>query len=377
IYPYGFGMLVHYILFVPFHWWAFIAPKIRRRYPVLQTYCNTSDRSSLRIALILRHFDFRYFSEYRFVSKPDEIPDILRKLYTDFESFTLASLDRQNQAHCGLDGFSHSTYFQSLSLLLRCFDFVTSCSCTGARAISGVSTHFSRFSTRLIEILAKLVANPRAGNTHASSRTIRRYLAIVLILQLNSTIYYGILKNFDLTEPSTQAGKILREISTSLTSLSHVFFGITPHALYMDNHFNGYEEITAFTYLDSAGLEHWLPFIAPDGRFVSPTWGRVHSMWANVAMHPPFNRIVFERLAAKVTAFWAEKLGIGTHDSTFIIRSKAIQISFRWIEGLRKKNLSGNWSELGTIRWKEGRFSIEYRSEKRPNSNPVIESAQE
>ncbi|MGH8553607.1 MAG: hypothetical protein ACRERS_09965, partial [Methylococcales bacterium] len=323
IYPYGFGMLVHYILFVPFHWWVFIAHKIRHPYPVLQTYCNTSDRCSLRIALILRHFDVRNFSDYRFVSKSDEIPDILHTLYPDFESFTLASLDRQKQAHCGLDGFSRSNYFRLLSLLLRCFDFVTSGFFKGARAISGVSTHFSRFSTRLVEILAKLVSNPRAGNTHASSRTIRRYLAIVLILQLNSTIYYGILKNFDLNEPSTQAGKILREISMGLTSLSHVFFGITPHALYMDNHFNGYEEITAFTYLDFAGLEHWLPFIAADGRFMSPTWGRVHSMWANVAMHPPFNRIVFERLAAKVTAFWAEKLGIGTHDSTFIIRSKA------------------------------------------------------
>ncbi|MCI0654815.1 MAG: hypothetical protein L0Y39_10110 [Methylococcaceae bacterium] len=354
IYPFGFGMLVHYILLAPFKWWTFVARKIEYNSPVLHTYCNITNRASLRMALTLRHFDFRNFSKFQFVATPDELPQIIREEHPDFRSFTLASLDRQNKGYEGLDGFLEKKYFWLVLFCLRFFDTVV--------LLFARSNRYAGLWRRLNAIRSNRIASRQASDVKASSKSIYRFLAIVLILQVNSTLYYGLLKRFGFNERSTVQGEIIREVSTYITSISHILFGITPHALYMDEHFSGYELIIAFTYIDSAGHENWVPFIAPDGRFISPNWGRVHSMWANVAMHPPFNQIVFERLAKKVTAFWAQKLGIGTRSSIFIIKSKPVQISYRWVKDLRKKNLNGNWSEFGTIRWVEGRFSIQYRS---------------
>ncbi|MCI0667818.1 MAG: hypothetical protein L0Y43_07170 [Methylococcaceae bacterium] len=186
---------------------------------------------------------------------------------------------------------------------------------------------------------------------------------IVLILQANSTLHYGLLKRSDGYAQPNIGSSLVSEISVYITSISHLFLGITPHALYMDNHFDGYEQISALTYIDSRGQEQWVPFVAPDGRFVSPNWGRIHSMWANVAMHPPFDRPVFERLSMKVTAYWANKLDLGTRDSTFRIKTKPVQISYRWMKDLRRKNLSGQWSDFAQIRWIDGRFSIRYGSQ--------------
>ncbi|MGH8558387.1 MAG: DCC1-like thiol-disulfide oxidoreductase family protein [Methylococcales bacterium] len=363
IYPFGFGMLVHYILLVPFKWWTFIARKIEHNSPVLHTYCNITDRCSLRIALILRHFDFRNFAKFEFVSKPDELPEIIRNAHPDFHSFSTASLDRQHKKYEGLDGFLEKKYFCAVLLFLRFFDFVEFRFCRCPAIFFVCSTRFAGLSKRTRTILSSRFASRKLSDTKVPpSKAIYRFLAFVLILQLNSTVYYGLLKRFPFNERPTVQGQMISEVSIYVTSISHILFGITPHALYMDEHFSGYEQIVALTYIDSAGHENWVPFIAPDGRFVSPNWGRVHSMWANVAMHPPFNPIVFERLTKKVTAFWAEKLGIGTRDSTFIIKTKPVQISYRWINDLRKKNLGGYWSEFGTIRWIEGQFSIHYGS---------------
>ena len=359
IYPFGFGMLVHYILLVPFKWWKWIAEKIKYDKPALHTYYNGADRNSRRLALILEHFDFQNFSAFHCVSAPDQFPALVRKKYSDFDSFHIASLDRHDQVFEGCDGFRGKGRFKVLLFLLQTIDLV--------RIV--IIRNWARLRIRTnrdtdeLNRKAGLVAE-RQRSTELPVKRIYYFLAFVFILQLNSTMYYSIVKSLDRNQPLSNYGKLIREASVYVTSISHILFGITPHALYMDDHFNDYRQLTAFTYIDSTGQEKWLPFIAPDGRFVSPNWGRVHSMWANVAMHPPFNPSLFERLSMKVTAFWAHKLGLGTADSTFVIKTKPIQISYNFVNDLRKKNLNGNWRDFGRIHWSDGNYSIRYASRK-------------
>ncbi|MGR9105309.1 MAG: DCC1-like thiol-disulfide oxidoreductase family protein [Gammaproteobacteria bacterium] len=362
IYPFGFGMLVHYILLVPLSWWTFMARTIEYESPRLRTYCNLSDRRSTRRAVFLQHFDFRNYSSYQFISSANDLPDILRKEYANVGRFALISLDPENLVYEGCEGFKAKFGFRLLLLLYALIEH------TGA-VLGRIKTTGRSLFARLPEYpWSQRISQPESSNRPAwvesdvSATLIHRFLFVVLVLQVNSTVYYGLSKRFNLTEGQTVLGQMIGEVSTYVTSISHVLLGITPHALYMDDHFSGYEQIVAFNYIDRDGTERLVPFIARDGRFVSPNWGRVHSMWANVAMHPPFNPVVFERLAKKVTAFWAEKLGIGTENSTFLIKSKPVQISYRWIKDLRKRNLLDNWSDFAEIHWIQGNFSIDYHS---------------
>jgi len=51
--------------------------------------------------------------------------------------------------------------------------------------------------------------------------------------------------------------------------VSQTFFGITPHALYLHDHFAGYDHILAITYTDQNGNERWLPFVNEQGRLLA------------------------------------------------------------------------------------------------------------
>jgi Vitamin K-dependent gamma-carboxylase len=358
IYPFGWGMLVHYILLVPFSWWAGIAGKIKYQAPILHTYCNRNDQASLRRSIILQHYDIRNISTFHYVSDLDELPQIIQKEYADFRRFKAVSTDGQTRIYDGYDGFRAIGYYQLLLSLVGAAEsvgafFDRACARLNVFRFIPLSKHDPKFRF-------KMISGRKSLPSEVSPKVISAFLAIVLILQTNSTVNYGIAKWFNSGEQSIAHGRIIHELSIYLTSISHILLGITPHALYMDDHFRGYNQISALTYIDSEGQEKWVPFIAPDGRFDSPNWGRVHSMWANVAMHPPFSRPVFERLARKVTAFWAHKLGIGIQDSIFIIKTKPIRISFQWLADLRKTNLGGNWTDFGWIRWQNEQCSFQY-----------------
>lgn len=365
IYPFGFGMLIHYVLLVPFKWWAGLAERLRYSQPRLSTYCNNADRGSQRLATILEHFDVRNYSTFYFVSGLNELPEVILKDLSDFGAFTLASVGRHNEIHRGPEGFVENAYFRLLIAVLRILDGVRFLWNRGLAQIpSGFGGMIKRSRPGIFSSGFRAIFGGPASEVPLKS--IFLFLAMVLILQANVTLYYGIFKRLDINGKPERADGLFREVSVYATSLSHSLLGVTPHALYMDDHFAGYQMITAFTYIDSLGNEQWVPFVAPDGRLVSPSWGRIHSMWANVAMHPPFDKPTFERLARKVTAFWADKLGIGTEDSTFLVKSKPVQVSFRWLKDLRKKNLGGAWSNFGAIRWRDGQFSIDYRPKARP-----------
>lgn len=356
IYPFGFGMLVHYILLVPFKRWTSAGQKIKYKQPLLHVHYNANNPSLVSWATVLSHFDFQGVAIFHSVPEPPALPKINDQKHSDLDAFYFASSDGDSELFNDLKLLHIEKFNAYLFIVSLLFKIQKRSFGTGLR---------SKIRTNPTQ-----TANPSDGLSKppysrcVEAITIYRFLIIVTALQINTTVYYGILNRFSIIDVgTTEIGRTARLVSNVVTSISHVLIGITPHALYMDDHFDGYDRITALTYIDIDGREKWVPFIAADGRFISPNWGRVHSMWANVAMHPPVDKIEFERLAEKVTAYWANELDIGTKHSVFNLRVKPIEISYRWVENLRHKNLSTQWSYFGQIRWREGRFSINYHNE--------------
>jgi hypothetical protein len=141
--------------------------------------------------------------------------------------------------------------------------------------------------------------------------------------------------------------------------VSLTFFGITPHALYLHDHFAGYDRILAITYTDQSGIERWLPFVNEQGRLLAPNWGRVHSMWANIAVTPTINNARLQKFIMKVTAFWGQKTGLNLDRTVFHIKLKKINAPTYWVHDQLHQNFSAPWSTIGTVKWTDNLISFD------------------
>jgi predicted DCC family thiol-disulfide oxidoreductase YuxK len=186
-----------------------------------------------------------------------------------------------------------------------------------------------------------------------------KVFVVLAVLQLNSSIHYGFLYRFyNLSQVESPLANQARALSNAVLMLSTTFLGITPHALYLHDHFAGYEDLIAITYIDAQGKERWLPFVNDKGRMLAPNWGRVHSMWANIAVTPNINSDRLSKFIMKVTAFWGTKVGLDLNHAKFIIKHKAVVSPVQWRDNLRKDNLSGEWDNIGTVIWRDKKVHI-------------------
>lgn len=343
IYPFGFGMLVHYALLAPISWWRKIREAISVKSNRTRLYYDPQSETAWRFAVIAKHFD---------------VFDTLD--LCELKSDTTTSSERAHPFHLS-DG--HGTRHTGLQALVR---VLYALRYTAPLGIVLQIPLFGRIVRRLYKACSKdrttIPAHREAINEtdikYPRATSLYRFSMLILLLQLNCTIYYGFFYRFGIDTRTTPATKTITYLSNITTSLSHTLLGITPHALYMDEHFAGYERILAITFDSGNGRETWLPFVNQQGRIIAPNWGRVHSMWANVAVRPILDEQRLYKFVRKVTAFWASKLDISLDDANFAIKMKRIEVPMTWQYDLRNKNLSGEWNTIGFATWKHKQMQM-------------------
>ncbi len=369
IYPFGFGMLAHYVLMAPFAWWRRLGERVRRRQPTLIVFYDELCPLCNRTVIVLRHFDvfntlaFKGLQTYaRQYAALDRIADeeLLQDLY---------ALDQSGRLYSGLE-----TYIR----ILRAMKYTALAGLV--LKLPGIYVLANRLYRRIADrrgrrICADGCPVPIAqsvrqgdpvetffrrcmGGERQRPYRIAKAFVVILLLQLNSTIHYGLLYRLGMPVQSAAVWTQLDAASNGILMLSHTFLGITPHALYMHDHFAGYNHILAIAYKSSGGQEKWLPFVNEEGRLIAPNWGRVQSMWANIAVTPHINRARLDKFIEKVTAFWGTKLGLDLETTEFIIKLKEIRVSMEWERDLRRKNLSQPWHNVGTAIWKNGNMHV-------------------
>ncbi len=367
IYPFGFGMLVHYALLVPFGFWRAVANRIRCQQPLLTVFYDEQCPLCNRTALILDHFDVRRAVAFRglqtfaadYPALADTPPDTLLK--------DLYSLDTRGRRYQGVQTYSRILvalgYTAPLGWLMRLPGLSQLADAVYRRIADGRSRVGCDADCQLPAPVAEAAPDDRPFATwyarHAATpqqqvRRISKFLVLILVLQLNSTLHYALLYRWADAIRQEPALALLDQFSDALINVSHTFLGITPHALYMHDHFAGYEHLVGITWFDADGVERWLPFIDDTGRILSPYWGRIQSMWANVAVTSKINRYRFDKLLRKVTAYQAHELGLSLDDARFGIKLKHIQVPMQWEAGLRHRNMAAPWQDVGVMVWHHG-----------------------
>lgn len=371
IYPFGMGMLTLYTLVMPFAWYRKLGSWLKNSQPTLTVFFDRQCPLCNRTVLLLNHFDI--LGGVDFKSAQDHARDYPAMNHLDDAQLLtdLYALDTESRLYAGVDSYAriliamrYPAIFGWLmrlpilhSLLEQRYrgiaDNRTRLNCD-VNCLNGDPAHFPpTLYQRIFEAEHSFV-----GKRHMQQ--ICKVLMVVIFFQLNSTLHYGLLYRLKVDTRQTPVTSMLTNMSNALLMLSHTFMGITPHALYLHDHFEGYDHILAITYLDSNGEEHWLPFVNPQGRLLAPNWGRVHSMWANIAVTPNIDEVRLKKFIMKVTAFWGNKVGLELENSQFIIKMKHTRAPFVWEKDLSINNLSGDWQAIGSAQWsgKEIRITL-------------------
>lgn len=365
VYPFGFGMLVNYFLLVPAAFWNRLEQWTKVKTPKLEVFYDEACPLCRRTVLVIRHFDIRgavafkgLQSHYQGESRLSGTP--IETLLTD-----LFSIDAQGRVAAGLDtyiGILRALGYTYLMGLLLSLPGIYGLAKIAYRRIAD-SRERQTCNDSCVTLSSETAREPHpwsaflekhAGTPRKRAHRIAKILIGILVLQLNCTLHYGVLYRWAGSKPEDPALALLDQASDSVINLTHAFLGISPHALYLHDHFDHYNEIVALVYRDPEGHEAWLPFVNQEGRLLTPNWGRIQSMWANVAITSHMSQDRLEKFGRKVTAYYSREMGINLEDADFLIKAKRVEVPTHWEPELRQRNLKGNWTNIGLLSWKNG-----------------------
>lgn len=371
IYPFGMGMLTLYALVMPFAWYRQIGGWLKNKQPTLTVYFDRQCPLCNRTVLLLNHFDILRGVEFK--SAQDHARGCAALNHLDDKQLLtdLYAVDSHNRLYAGVDSYASiliaMRYLAVIGWMMR----LPGIQLLLAKRYRAIADNRARLNCDVSCIAAEQTVLPatlyqrifEAEHSFVAKRQMQqicKILTVILFFQVNSSLHYGLLYRLEVDTRQTPITGMLTDMSNALLMLSHTFVGITPHALYLHDHFEGYDHLLALTYNDSNGQEHWLPFVDQQGRLLAPNWGRVHSMWANIAVTPNIDEVRLKKFIMKVTAFWGTKVGLDLDSTQFIVKMKHTRAPFSWEKDLRINNLSGDWLVIGSAQWtgKEIRITL-------------------
>lgn len=374
VYPFGFAMLVHYFLLVPFSWWRAIGSAVRCTSPTLTIFYDELCPLCRRTVVTIMHFDSRLAVECKglqtFAKNVPELhsiaeSELLRDVY---------ALDENKRIYRGINTYIRILIHMGYTAPIGYFLLVPGIYQLAERTYRNIAdTRQRELCNEATCLMDNEIQYPAVELDHPFSamyiryahtdkkiaRRIFKFCVLIVVLQLNSTVHYAILYRWVGTRPNDPFLSQLDQLSDAIINLSHTFFGISPHALYMHDHFQGYRYIISITYQDLSGEEKWLPFVNEDGRLLSPNWGRIQSMWANVAVTKHLDPQRLEKFIRKITAYYSVEEGLDLSQVQFIIKLREISAPMTWEHDLRRKNRTAPWEDIGTAIWEEGGMHID------------------
>ncbi len=374
IYPFGMGMLIFYSLMMPFAWYRALGVFFKAKQPTLRVFYDQQCPLCCRTVLSLNHFDVFAGVDFQGAQTNAKNYPALNQIDQAQLLTDLYALDNQGRVYAGVATYAQilvaMRYTAPIGWLLK-FPGIYPLACKIYRNIADnrtrVSCDDSCVVSQRIDFPASLYDKIFDSQDQRLSKgfinKISKIVLILIVLQLNSSIHYGLLYRFHINTRQSPVTSIMADMSNALLMFSNTFLGITPHALYLHDHFQGYDRILAITYLDVNGQEQWLPFVNQQGRLLAPNWGRVHSMWANIAVTPNIDELRLKKFIMKVTAFWGIKENLRLDNTQFVIKMKKTRAPFEWESDLRKNNLSGEWLDIGSAKWHGKELQIQLPSD--------------
>ncbi|MDE0838080.1 MAG: HTTM domain-containing protein [Kiritimatiellae bacterium] len=134
------------------------------------------------------------------------------------------------------------------------------------------------------------------------------------------------------------------------------FSGLTPHGVFMDAHFKGYNHVLKIEASNPPGQHRILPMTKPNGQ---PGYiGRVWVNWNFRTLSAEIDDDQLKRGFAHHTAFWLKKYKLDPETTTLTIYSKTTDVPFKWEKDLLSNAIKSEWKKAGTASWSGDNFRL-------------------
>ncbi|MDC7995703.1 HTTM domain-containing protein [Altibacter sp. HG106] len=178
-------------------------------------------------------------------------------------------------------------------------------------------------------------------------------LVSLVLLQFNSSFNFplseGIVSYINKEMPNSKSrldGFI--HLKKDLRTFSKHAMGITPHGVFVDNHFIGYNQIFTLSYKGAL-----LPMYTEDGMPGAYLKGGV---WANFNFRVNGPKVLqniddLERGLVRYAAFWAHEQQLNLEGESFTVVMKKTDVTFEWEKDWLQNNLENEWKAVGELQW--------------------------
>lgn len=362
--PYfGLGVTALYALLLPNKFWDWVSEKLKFKKAKLTFFYDNECPLCARTKTIIQFFDFFGAIDFKSVQVYGFEHEALQEIPKDKLLADMHTVDGKEKVRVGVDSYRKAFLYIPLFFVLGILLYVPGIYHLAKKVYQYVAKNRElerctedscgytppNFPIALDDIL--LLKNLKIQDLRVFG--LKLMLVIVVVLQVNGRFGPATLKK--ISSVSATLGKALEPVQVGAHVYATKLFGITPHGVFIDGHFEGQDFIHTLTYNG-----RMLPMIQGNGQPGPYLRG---GSWVNYIFRvdKPFGTTDspdLEKGLIRYSSFWLHKNGFKTDDAEFDLIRKKVKVAFEWEKDRLKNNLATPWEKVGKLVWKNNKAKL-------------------
>lgn len=371
---FGLGVAALYCLLVPVSFWQKIEYKLSFSNKSLIIFYDQECLLCRRTKIVLEHFDFFNALKFKSVQQHAHQEEKLKTFDEDDLLADIYSIAADGKVYKGIATYAYA--FRRMPLLLPLGLLL---SVPGIKNIAKIiyrkiaidrSSGSCTVENCGLTTQTKNDTQPNRLFNNLKTKDLKVGLisvgiALFVLFQINIS-YNSLLANrakeYLNVNQSYIGGEIIQKVSNRFSNLSKMCFGIAPHAVFMDYHFDGFNHNIAIVFKNDNGKDIWLPIINKMGQ---PSYYNTGPNWVKWTFRVNSQNIRQSQLKnglQRFTAFWAVKNNKEFEDLTFKILVRKIKPPQSWEKNYLRKQMNKGWEMAGNVYWQDRQFSADIKN---------------
>lgn len=369
---FGMGVIALYFLLIPLAFWNKLENLIAFKQPKLYFFYDEECPLCLRTKIIVTFFDIFKAVKFNGVQSFAHAEEKL-KGYTEDELLeNIYSVDKKGNVRSGVDTyfkvFQYIPFFYAFMLFRLPLLYQLSKSIYGyiAKNRSVERCTFDSCSipsnqSNIYKDANDLKVLKNLTVLDFKKRGILVMLCVLVLFQINVTFPVNfpasdfIMNRLDSNSKVYKGILELNRLKDYSRKFSHMFFGITKHGVFLDNHYSGFNSIYTLSYNGEL-----LPLYNDKGQ---PDRYQKGGVWANYNFRVNGPGVVFgtgklQKGLIRYSAFYIGEQSKDFSNATFKILKKNVVADFNWRKDLLNENLALQWQEVGELKWENNKPTL-------------------